>query len=96
MSQIETKVNYILGFILLVQVLLSLFCGVLAGVFNSNNKDTFSYLPFSYTAAVDGVLSFFSYIVLINTMIPISLIVSIEIVKVAQSTFIDKDRFMYS
>ena len=29
-------------------------------------------------------------------MIPISLIVSIEIVKVVQSYFINKDRFMYS
>jgi magnesium-transporting ATPase (P-type) len=34
--------------------------------------------------------------VLLNTMIPISLIVSIEIVKMSQSYFIDKDKLMYS
>lgn len=96
MSQIEKKVNYILGFILIIQIVLSLVCGLLAGVFNNNNKSTNTYIPFNYTAPVDGILAFFSYIVLINTMIPISLIVSIEIVKVAQSMFIDKDRFMYS
>lgn len=96
MSQIEIKVNYILGFILAIQVVLSFICGILAGVFNNKYSTTYTYIPFSYTAAVDGVISFFSYIVLINTMIPISLIVSIEIVKVAQSIFIDKDRFMYS
>lgn len=39
---------------------------------------------------------FFTYFVLINTMIPISLIVSIEIVKVSQSYFINKDKLMYS
>jgi len=96
MSQIESKVNRILGFILVVQVVLSLICGILAGVYTSNNSKTFTYIPFPYTSVVDGVISFFSYIVLINTMIPISLIVSIEIVKVAQSIFIDKDRFMWS
>ena len=46
--------------------------------------------------AVDSILIFFTYFVLINTMIPISLIVSIEIVKVSQSYFINKDKLMYS
>lgn len=39
---------------------------------------------------------FLTYIVLLNTMIPISLIVSIEIVKMSQSYFINKDSFMFS
>lgn len=45
---------------------------------------------------MDGILAWCSYFVLINTMIPISLIVSIEIVKMSQSYFIDKDRLMFS
>lgn len=45
---------------------------------------------------LDSVLVFCTYIVLINTMIPISLIVSIEIVKMSQSYFIEKDRLMFS
>jgi magnesium-transporting ATPase (P-type) len=45
---------------------------------------------------VDSILIFFSYLVLLNTMIPISLIVSIEIVKMSQSHFINKDNLMYS
>lgn len=77
MSQIEIKVNYILGFILIIQIVLSVICGVLAGVFNNSNKSAHTYIPFNYTAIVDGIIAFFSYIVLINTMIPISLIVSI-------------------
>lgn len=44
----------------------------------------------------DSILTFFTYFVLINTMIPISLVVSIEIVKVSQSYFINKDKMMYS
>jgi magnesium-transporting ATPase (P-type) len=39
---------------------------------------------------------FFVYFVLINTMIPISLIVSMELVKMCQSFFINKDKLMYS
>jgi magnesium-transporting ATPase (P-type) len=45
---------------------------------------------------VDGFIQFLTYFVLLNTMIPISLIVSIEIVKMSQSYFIDKDKLMYS
>ena len=40
-------------------------------------------------------LKFFTYFLLYNTMIPISLIVSMEMVKVAQSYFITKDQEMY-
>lgn len=45
---------------------------------------------------VDSILMALSYIVLLNTMIPISLIVSIEIVKMSQSYFINKDTLMFS
>ena len=96
MSQIEVKVNQLLGFILLTQVTLSFICGILAGVFNKDHASTNTYIIWSSTAAVDGILAFFTYFVLVNTMIPISLIVSIEIVKVVQSYFINKDKFMYS
>jgi magnesium-transporting ATPase (P-type) len=96
MSQIESKVNRILGFILITQVVLSFVCGVLAGAFNGSHRDLHTYIVWSNGPALDGVLLFFTYFVLVNTMIPISLIVSIEIVKVTQSYFINKDMFMYS
>ena len=38
-----------------------------------------------------GVLAFFSYFLLNNTMIPISLIVSLEFVKMAQAWLMEKD-----
>lgn len=79
MSQIEIKVNYILGLILLLQVVMCLILAVLDGVFLSNNRDkNSSYILFSsYSIATDSFLIFCSYIVLLTTMIPISLIVSI-------------------
>jgi P-type E1-E2 ATPase len=39
---------------------------------------------------------FFSYFILMSTFIPISLVISLEFVKVFQGMFIDSDRLMYS
>lgn len=90
------KVNFILGIILLIQVSLSFLCGILSGIFTKDHDATDIYVQWNYSPAIDGILHFFTYFVLINTMIPISLIVSIEIVKMTQSYFINKDQFMYS
>lgn len=97
MSQIEIKVNYILGLILLLQIAMCLIMAILDGVFLSSNKANNTYIIFStYTISTDAFLIWCTYMVLLNTMIPISLIVSIEIVKMSQSYFIDKDQLMYS
>jgi magnesium-transporting ATPase (P-type) len=78
MSQIETNVNYILGFILALQVILCLILGILDGIFVANHKDTDTYISWgNYSSIGDGFLMFCSYLVLLNTMIPISLVVSI-------------------
>lgn len=99
MSQIEIKVNYILGLILCLQVLLCVIIGICDGAFlNNNNNDAnkFFFVYSKYNSAFDGFLIFCTYMVLLNTMIPISLVVSIEVVKMSQSYFIDKDKLMYS
>lgn len=46
--------------------------------------------------ALDSFLIFLTYFVLINTMIPISLIVTMEMVKLFQKYFIEKDQLMFS
>lgn len=89
MSQIQIKVNRILGMILLLQIGLCIIIAILNSVFLNSEKDNHTYIVFSpYSNVVDSILVFCTYIVLINTMIPISLIVSIEIVKMSQSYFI--------
>lgn len=50
----------------------------------------------SLPVAFDGFLIFLTYFVLLNTMIPISLIVSMEMVKMFQKYFIEKDKLMHS
>lgn len=81
----------------MLQIALCILIAILNSVFLNNEKGNHTYIIFSpYSVAADSVLVFCTYIVLINTMIPISLIVSIEIVKMSQSYFIEKDRLMYS
>lgn len=97
MSQIEDKVNYILGIILIFQLVLSIISAILHAIFRTRHFDSLYYIDWSkYSNTVDSILMFFVYFVLINTMIPISLIVSIEIVKMCQSYFIMKDKLMFS
>jgi magnesium-transporting ATPase (P-type) len=97
MSQIEVKVNYILGLILGLQVILCFIMAILDGVFINNNAKNNSYIQFSnYASSFDSFLIWCTYMVLLNTMIPISLVVSMEVVKMSQSYFIDKDKLMYS
>lgn len=49
------------------------------------NKDgslnTQAYIPFTFDLAFDAILNFFTYFLLLNTMLPISLIVTMEVVK---------------
>jgi magnesium-transporting ATPase (P-type) len=97
MSQIEIKVNYILGIVLIIQAILCLICSIGYGItFNQHEKDYFYVFWNSYSSPVDSIIIFFTYFVLLNTMIPISLIVTIEIVKMFQKYFIEKDMLMHS
>jgi P-type E1-E2 ATPase len=72
-------------------------CAVGFGIWEILNQDVSKGMQASgFSLPIGSILIFLSYLVLLNTMIPISLIVSIEIVKVSQSYFINKDTLMYS
>ena len=89
MSQVEVKVNYVLGFILVFQLILSFFAAVGYAVTRNKIFDTDTYINWnSDNSALDAFLIFLTYFVLLNTMIPISLIVTMEMVKLFQKYFI--------
>lgn len=50
------------------------------------NKDgslnTGAYIPIAFAFDIDAVLKFFTYFILMNTLLPISLIITMELVKV--------------
>ena len=96
-SHLEMNVNILILFIFGFQIILCIILAIICSLWTSNNLNYISncILPIipSDTA---GFYSFWSYLLLLNTMIPISLIVSIEIVKYAQGYFMNNDIEMYS
>ncbi|KAJ6663018.1 hypothetical protein lerEdw1_010839 [Lerista edwardsae] len=54
------------------------------------------YLPWPEgSVPLSGFLMFWSYIIILNTVVPISLYVSVEIIRLGHSCYIDWDRKMY-
>ena len=96
-SSVETSMNNRLIFIFSTQCFLCIICAICRGAFynkNLKNNDIMHHQLYSYT--VESVLSFFTYLLLLNTMIPISLIVTLEIVKIGQGLFMSCDIEGYS
>ena len=96
-STVENIMNKRLIFIFSTQCFLCIISAICRGIFytkNLKNNDIMSYMQYSY--GVESLLSFFTYLLLLNTMIPISLIVTLEIVKIGQGLFMSSDVEGYS
>jgi magnesium-transporting ATPase (P-type) len=96
-SHLEILVNVLILFIFGFQIILCIILAILARFWNYDNiKVTKPYLMITDNENLLGFYSFWSYLLLLNTMIPISLVVSIEIVKYAQGFFMNNDVELYS
>ena len=99
MSKLEKKVNFYMIFIFLLQLVLIILCGLLRVFlfYDTNYEISFSTLVLlkaQKSSMIEGAITSSSYFILLNTMIPISLLVSIEIVKFGQGIFISYDKLM--
>ena len=111
MSSVEFLLNKLLVGILCVQIVLSIISSICHLAYFKRDKTKIissssisqqesilntwiDYLPFNLS--LDSVLSFFTYILLLNTMIPVSLIITLELVKIVQGLFIGADAESYS
>ncbi|XP_076140225.1 phospholipid-transporting ATPase ID [Alosa pseudoharengus] len=80
---------------------LAFMCAVLAigkGIWESQEGSAFAaFLPpdGGYNPAFSAFLTFWSYVIILNTVVPISLYVSVEIIRLGNSYYIDWDRKMY-
>ena len=96
-SQIEMLMSKLLIFIFFLQIFLCIICSVMHNEFECINKNFLINFIFPKKKVKnEAFLSFFTYILLLNTMIPISLIVTLEIIKVIQGYFISNDVLLYS
>ena len=111
MSSVEKLLNKLLLGIFGAQLILCIISAILHLVYfkkdsllmiqssklSDDDKLRNSFIDYmSYNLAIDSVLSFFTYLLLLNTLIPISLVVTLEIVKVIQGIFITFDTGGYS
>jgi hypothetical protein len=74
--------NKLVMYIVLVQIVLCSILAIVGSFWYREEDDRAYYLTFTYEVGVNGVISFFSYFLLLNTLLPISLIVTLEVVKV--------------
>ena len=110
-SSVESLLNKLLVGILFLQIFLSIISCICHSFYYKKRDDIIissksindeektkstwiDYLPLKLSA--DSTLSFFTYLLLLNTMIPISLIVTLELVKIIQGLFIGFDVESYS
>ena len=97
MSKVEKSLNYYLVFIFLFLIICCAECSLYHHFIYLKHKtfyDNFIYIPNNPTT--ESFIVFFTYFLLLNTMIPISLIVSTEIIKMIQGIFISWDILLYS
>ncbi|XP_061471283.1 phospholipid-transporting ATPase IC isoform X2 [Rhineura floridana] len=96
-TKIDSLMNYMVYtiFILLILVSAGLAIGHTYWEQEIGNSSWYLYDGEDYTPSYRGFLNFWGYIIVLNTMVPISLYVSVEVIRLGQSYFINWDLQMY-
>ena len=101
-SSVESLMNSGLIIIFVVQFILCCLSVIFRGVYykaNLENADKEPTTSFGYAEKnyiTESLLNFFTYLLLLNTLIPISLIITLEVVKLIQGFFMSSDPGCYS
>ena len=99
-SSLERLMNFGLVAIFIFQAILCIIAAVLRGYYyNHNNLVDVDPTGFGYTKyryVIESFLNYFTYMLLLNTLIPISLIITLEVVKLIQGRFMTCDKYAYS
>ena len=99
-SSLERLMNFGLVAIFIFQAILCIIAAILRGTYYHNNHlddvdpSGFGYTKYRY--AIESFLNYFTYMLLLNTLIPISLIITLEVVKLIQGRFMTCDKYAYS
>ncbi|NXR22559.1 AT8B1 ATPase, partial [Cinclus mexicanus] len=96
-TKIDSLMNYMVYTIIVVLILLSagLAIGHTYWEQQIGNSSWYLYDAQDLSPAYRGFLNFWGYIIVLNTMVPISLYVSVEAIRFGQSYFINWDLQMY-
>lgn len=95
-SRVEKLMSRLIQFILLLQLILCIVAAILNYIYSVNIMQISLYLGNLENIGLYSFLSYFTYMLLLNTMVPISLIISLDIIKFLQGYFLSVDVEMYS
>ena len=96
-SKIEKRLNSYLLFVFFLLIFLCVECTITHYLkYKRVHKYYSAAILVSKITMKESIIIFFTYFLLLNTLIPISLIVSIEIIKLIQGIFIEWDVNLYS
>ena len=96
-SRLDVLLNKLLMAIVIIQIILCILSAIFRAYYykkNLDDTDLMAYEKHSYST--ENFLIIFTYLILLNTFIPISLVVTMEIVKVIQGLFMMADIEGYS
>ena len=96
-SLIEKKMNkYLIGIFIILMILCLISSFIHHEKYKEHKVFYEQYILLERSINMESFITFFTYFLLLNTLIPISLIITMEIVKITQGIFISWDVEMYS
>ncbi|KAI5810829.1 hypothetical protein BZA77DRAFT_254260 [Pyronema omphalodes] len=97
-SRISRELNWNVICNFLILLIMCLLSGIVQGITWAKGNESLDYFEFGSiggSPAVDGIVTFWTAVILFQNLVPISLYISIEIIKLAQAFFIYSDVHMY-
>lgn len=94
-SNLEKQLNKVILFLFLIQILACILLSGITAIYDHIKDDNQDYYVGNNNSNENVYLNFFSYFLLMSTLIPISLIVTLEVTKVIQCYFISQDAQMF-
>uniref|UniRef100_A0A672UBM9 Phospholipid-transporting ATPase n=1 Tax=Strigops habroptila TaxID=2489341 RepID=A0A672UBM9_STRHB len=95
MSNVERITNIQILILFCILIAMSLICSIGSAIWNRRHTGRDWYLDLNYGGASNFGLNFLTFIILFNNLIPISLLVTLEVVKFVQAYFINWDIDMH-
>ncbi|KAH0516117.1 Phospholipid-transporting ATPase IA [Microtus ochrogaster] len=95
LSNVERITNVQILILFCILIAMSLICSVGSAIWNRRHSGKDWYLHLHYGGASNFGLNFLTFIILFNNLIPISLLVTLEVVKFTQAYFINWDLDMH-
>lgn len=97
-SRIARELNWNVIYNFIILFIMCFVSGLVEGITWSEGNNSIDYFEFGSiggTAALDGFITFWAAVILFQNLVPISLYISLEVIKTCQAFFIYSDTEMY-